>query len=279
LTPPRARAEVFGRFAREEETAMPDFPKAVPGNFCWTEAQLEDPDRGKAFYGELFGWSVQSVPSPMGPYHMMKLGEKLVAGIGKLPPNAKQMGAPPHWLNHVAVEDAAAASAKAKSLGAKILLEPHDVGPGLMVVVQDPTGGVLAMWAPKQSMGTFVWDEPNSLCWNELITTDVVAATKFYVGLFGWKTEAMPMGDFTYTIAKNRDLAIAGLMQQPESMAGMPSLWGTYFAVADCDATVKRAEQLGATVMMPPTDIPEVGRFATLSDPQGAVFSLIKAFR
>jgi hypothetical protein len=255
---------------------MPEFTKPVPGNVCWAEALLEDPDRGKGFYGELFGWASQSVPSPLGTYNMMHIGGKFVAGVGKLAAEAKKMGFQSHWLNHVAVTDAAEMTEKAKRLGAEVLLAPHDVGPGMMAIIQDPTGAVLALWAAKKPMGTFLWAETNALCWVELSTTDVDAATSFYVDLFGWKAEPMDMGDFTYTILKNGDLSLGGLMQQFKEMAGAPSRWTSYFAVTDCDATVKKAGQLGATVLVPATDIPQVGRFAAFADPQGAAFSVIK---
>lgn len=255
---------------------MPEFAKPVPGNFCWVEALLEDPDRGKGFYGELFGWASQAVPSPLGTYNMMHIGGKFVAGLGKLVEQAKKMGAPPHWLNHVAVTSAAEATEKAKGLGAKVLLAPHDVGPGTMAIIQDPTGGVLSLWATKEPMGAFLWGETNSLCWVELSTTDADAATKFYVGLFGWKAESMPMGDFNYTVLKNGEMMVGGLMPQQKAMAGAPSMWTSYFAVADCDATAKKAGQLGGTVMVPPMDIPNVGRFSVITDPQGAAFAVIK---
>jgi predicted enzyme related to lactoylglutathione lyase len=59
-------------------------------------------------------------------------------------------------------------------------------------------------------------------------------------------------------------------------MDGMPAFWGVYFAVADCDATVTKAQELGAQVLNGPMDVPEVGRMAALIDPQGAAFSVIK---
>jgi predicted enzyme related to lactoylglutathione lyase len=255
---------------------MPEFSKPVPGNFCWIEANLEDPARGKGFYGELFGWSFQDMPMPSGTYTMMTLGDKQIAGLMKLPEEAKKMGAPPHWLSYVAVDDAQRATDKAKELGGKVLAGPMSVGPGTMSVIQDPTGAVFALWASQQSMGTFLWREVGALCWSELATTDVEAAKKFYVGLFGWKTQAWPMGDFEYTVLKNGDLDVAGLMPQPKMMAGAPSMWTAYFAVSDCDATAAKATKLGATVLVPPTDIPNVGRFAVIADTQGATFAILK---
>jgi len=255
---------------------MPEFAKPVPGNFCWTEVFLEDPARGKGFYGELFGWGSQEMPGSEGAYTMLHIGGKFVAGASKMPPALKKAGAPSHWLSHVFVTNPIEAVNKAKALGAKIIQEPMQVGPGTVSMIEDPTGGMLALWSTKESMGTFLWGEPNSLCWNELVTTDAAAATKFYVSLFGWKTETWPMGGFTYTVLKNGDVPVAGLMPQPKDMAGAPTSWTAYFAVTDCDATTKRAEKLGGKVCMGPQDIPNVGRFAILSDQEGAMFAVIK---
>jgi uncharacterized protein len=255
---------------------MPEFAKPVTGNFCWVEANLEDLEKARGFYGELFGWAAQTMPMPQGEYSIFHLGGKHVAGLMKLADEAKKMGAPPHWLNYVAVDDTAAMTDKAKGLGAKVLLPPMQVGPGTMSLIQDPTGGVLALWNTKQSMGTFLWGESGSLCWTELHSTDVETARKFYTSLFGWATDVMPMGSFDYIVIKNGDQMIAGMMQQPKEMAGAPSMWGAYFSVPACDKTVEKATKMGGTVLVPPTDIPDTGRFATLQDPQGAVFSILQ---
>lgn len=258
---------------------MPEFSKPVVGNFCWIEANVNDPPAAKRFYGELFGWKGEDMPmGDMGTYTLLKLGDKQVGGLLRMPENAKKMGAPSHWLQYVAVSDIGAGTKKAQELGANILMQPKDVGMGSMSVLKDPTGALLALWQQgKQSSGVFLYGEDNTLCWNELVTKDVAAATKFYVGLFGWKTEEWPMGEFNYTVLKNGDQMVGGLMPKLPSMpAEMPSVWTAYFAVSDCDASAKRAEKLGAKVITPPTDIPNVGRFAVFDDPQGTGFAIIK---
>jgi predicted enzyme related to lactoylglutathione lyase len=252
---------------------MPTF-----GNFCWLEVNLEDPERGKRFYSELFGWRSEDIEGPKGQYTMMKIGDDLAAGLLKMPENAKRLNAPPHWIAYVAVSDVAEATRKAKSLGAQVLLEPIDVGSGNLSVIADPTGAVLAFWKSVKPLGTFLWGEANTMCWAELTTTDPVTATRFYVEMFGWRPEVVSMGDIDYTLLHNDDRMIAGLMRQPPPMveAKAPSFWTVYFEVADCDATAKRAKQLGGDVVMPPTDIPGAARFAILKDPEGAAFAVIK---
>ena len=108
------------------------------------------------------------------------------------------------------------------------------------------------------------------------MTTDVAAAKVFYTKLFGWDSEAMSMPGMTYTVVKAGGKGIGGIMAMPkDAPKGMPPMWGAYVTVDDVDQTAKTAEKLGAKILMPPTDIPTVGRFCVIQDPQGAVISAI----
>ncbi|WP_173065482.1 VOC family protein [Sulfurimicrobium lacus] len=111
--------------------------------------------------------------------------------------------------------------------------------------------------------------------WNELMTTDVAAAKAFYSGLFGWETEDMSMPGMSYTVVKAGDKGVGGIMTMPEDAKNMPPMWGAYVTVKDVDETARKAEQLGARILVAPSDIPEVGRFCVIQDPQGAVISAI----
>lgn len=255
---------------------MPEYSQAPAGAFCWIEVNTTDPAAAKKFYSGLFGWNLTDMPMGDAPYTMADIGGKQVAGIFKLPEEALKMGARPTWLSYIAVDDVDASTAKATSLGAKVMNGPKDVGPGRMTILQDPTGAVFALWKSSKPMGGFLFGEPNSLGWNELMTTDVEKAGKFYSSLFGWRPEAQNMGEMTYTTFHKGDQMVGGMFPQPKEMAGAPSMWVVYFSVADCDATVAKAKSLGAQVNLPPTDIPTIGRFAALADQQGAAFSVIK---
>ena len=117
---------------------------------------------------------------------------------------------------------------------------------------------------------------PGAFSWCELMTTDPEAAKAFYGQLFGWETMEMPMPQFVYNVVKVGDSMIGGIMGiPPDAPPGMPSNWGCYVTVKDCDATVKTAQELGGKVCMGPVDIENVGRMAVIQDPQGAVISLI----
>lgn len=113
--------------------------------------------------------------------------------------------------------------------------------------------------------------------WQELMTEDVEGAKKFYAALLGWSVQEYPMEEGgTYWIMKAGEEEVGGIMQTPPEAKGVPPYWGVYITVDDVDATVKKAQTLGAQILAGPMDIPKVGRFATLRDPQGAVFAVIK---
>jgi predicted enzyme related to lactoylglutathione lyase len=119
------------------------------------------------------------------------------------------------------------------------------------------------------------YKQHGAFSWFELMTSDVDGAKKFYANLFGWATEAMPMGDMNYTIVKVGEEGLGGIMATPPQAAGSPPNWGVYVTVNDVDATARKAEELGGKIIVPPTDIPTVGRFCVLQDPQGATISAI----
>ncbi|HJU65497.1 MAG TPA: VOC family protein [Gemmatimonadaceae bacterium] len=124
---------------------------------------------------------------------------------------------------------------------------------------------------PKNSShGRFVW--------YELMTLDPDAAGEFYRGVTGWATMPFEGAGVPYTFWMNGEAPIGGLMTLPQELAsmGVPPHWLPYVGVDDCDATAEKAKKLGARVNVPPTDIPNVGRFAVLADPQGAVFAIVK---
>ncbi len=109
--------------------------------------------------------------------------------------------------------------------------------------------------------------------WCELMTTDVEAAKQFYTELLGWTTEEVP--GMSYTIVKTEGTGVGGIMAVPPQAAGTQPWWGPYVTVDDVDATARKAQELGAKTIMPLTDIPNIGRFYTFQDPQGAVISII----
>ena len=118
-----------------------------------------------------------------------------------------------------------------------------------------------------------VFKQHGAFSWVELLTDDVAAAKRFYSELLGWTLEDLP--DMNYTLIKTGAAQIGGMMKMPQQAKGAPPHWGCYVTVDDVDATARRAEDMGAKLLVPPTDIPKVGRFCVLQDPQGATLSII----
>ncbi len=111
--------------------------------------------------------------------------------------------------------------------------------------------------------------------WCELVAPDVSKARAFYSKLFGWETEDMAATGMSYTVIKAGGKGIGGIMAPPPGAKDMPPMWGVYVTVEDVDQTAQAAQQLGAKLLVRPTDIPKVGRFCVIQDPQGAVISAI----
>lgn len=116
---------------------------------------------------------------------------------------------------------------------------------------------------------------PGTFAWNELGTRNVDECRTFYTELLGWEALDMPMPTGMYTVFQKGGVNVGGMWKMGEEMGNIPSHWLSYIAVEDVDVATARAEQLGAKIQMPPTDIPEIGRFSVVMDPGGAVFSLM----
>jgi predicted enzyme related to lactoylglutathione lyase len=250
----------------------------APGTFCWPELVTIDQAGAKKFYTSLFGWTFEDSPLDQGgTYTMLKLKGMDVGALHQMDKERQSQGIPPHWGAYVSVESADQATTKAKSLGANVLMEPFDVmDVGRMAILQDPTGAVFQVWEARKHIGASVLDEPGSLCWTELMTNDPAKAEAFYKGLLPWQSETMPMGPAgNYTVFKRAQTPAAGMMKIQPEMGPIPAHWLSYFAVEDCNVTAAHAKDLGGKVGVPPTNVPNVGRFAVIQDPQGAYFGIL----
>jgi uncharacterized protein len=250
----------------------------APGTFCWPELSTTDQAGAEKFYGELFGWKLST--TPMGPdehYTIFLKGENSVAAAAAQQAEQKKAGVPPHWLSYASTADVDASVKTAQALGGRLLAGPFDVMEhGRMAVLADPTGAAFALWQAKGHPGATAIDEDDTLIWTELVTDDVEKSRGFYEGLFGWKAEAYP-GPMPYTVFKRGDASAGGMMAKtPEMGPNVPNHWMPYFGVADAKATVRRARELGATIVVDAREIPDVGTMAVIRDPQGAHFSILE---
>jgi uncharacterized protein len=256
-----------------------------PGTFSWTDLGTTDADGAKAFYTQLFGWEPEDVPvGGDETYTMLRLGGKTVAALYE-----RDSIPHPAWASYVTVEDADAATARAKELGGTLMLEPFDVlDAGRMAVLQDPTGAVFAVWQPNENIGAELVNDPGAMTLNQLNTTDVSAARDFYGELFGWRVEQVSTGEQEYWGLYNGDNLNGGMMPLPEqaAQAGAPPHWLVYFTSTDLDVAASRIGELGGQVIVPPMAIPGVasepgqevsgGRICVAQDAQGAVFGLFE---
>lgn len=254
---------------------MTEYPDGV---FCWVDLIAADLDAALRWYGEMFGWdNREAVAEGHGRYVMFSQGGKLVAGAGQMSEEMKAAGVPPSWNSYVSVSDAAATVAKARELGAEITVPVVQVpGSGALAFLTDPTGASVAIWQDGGHCGAGLVNEPVSLAWNELATRDVDGAKAFYGELFGWGFGSQDMGAFEYTTLKVGERDNGGILPMiGEHWQGIPPSWMVYFAVEDVDATAAKIEGAGGSIKVPGVDIPGVGRFAVVADPQGAVFTVI----
>jgi uncharacterized protein len=237
------------------------------GTFVWHEQVSSDPQQAQDFYTKLFGWDTEIFKPGEVDYQMISSGGQSHGGFGK----AMEGAPPPHWLGHVRVEDLDETIEKAKKAGGKLAAGPFEMGEvGRIGIIGDPQGAYVSAYQPESdspgSEGVFVWDE--------LGTTDVAGAERFYGDVFGWTAKDMGPDYGGYKIFQQGETRIAGVMALPD--ASMPAGWQPYVAVEDVDATTAKATELGASALMEPMDVPKVGRLAVIRDPQGAVFGIIK---
>lgn len=245
------------------------------GKVVWYELRTRQPARAREFYAELVGWSVRESPTPggEGSYVMFAAGERTLAGISPL--REDEAGTPPSWLPYVSVEDVDATAARAEAGGGRVLVPPMDVfGMLRLTVIADPQGGVIAAMRSAESDPPDEDQGPGGFVWTEYFSPDVPASLAFYRAVFGWDVQEMAMPAGTYHVLVSCGKPRAGLMAAPTPE--VPPSWLPYVGVADVDATVALATARGAEVCSPPMDIPEIGRFAVLADPEGAVIAVMK---
>jgi predicted enzyme related to lactoylglutathione lyase len=249
----------------------------TPGTPNWVDLGSPDVEASKRFYGDLFGWEAitSTEPEAMGYSNFTKNGRQ-VAGVGPL----QSPEQPPVWTTYVATADADATAARVEAAGGKVVMAPMDVMRyGRMAIFTDSAGAAFGAWQAGEHGGAEVFNEPGSLTWNELTTRDPDGSKVFYSGVFAWDPQDAEFGDtgVTYTTWRLGGAPVGGMMPMVGEAwpPDLPNHWMVYFAVDDVDATAAKAAELGGAVSVPPTDIGP-GRFAVLSDPAGASFSIIK---
>lgn len=247
---------------------MPEITDYPPGTPSWIDLGSPDIEASIAFYTGLFGWEAADQGPDAGGYRMFTLRGLPVAGLGPA-----QNPGPPYWTTYVTVADVDATTALVREAGGMVFLEPMDVlDAGRMAVFGDPTGAPISVWQPGAHKGSGLANEPGSFTWNELNSRDPQAATAFYGQVFGWDGKPME-GPREYTTFEVDGRPVAGMADMRGRVPDeVPPHWLVYITVADLDASVATAQELGGSVLVGPMDIPGMGRFAVVADPQGAFF-------
>ncbi|MFD3357020.1 VOC family protein [Streptomyces fradiae] len=254
----------------------------APGSPCWLDLGAPDVRAAAAFYGAVLGWEYE----PMGEGEeadggVLRKDGRIVAGLGRL----TEEGARSAWMIYYSVTDADAATRAVEQAGGSVRVAPTDLdGWGRMAQFSDPLGGQFAVWQPGTTRGVELVDQPGSLAWTELYTSDAAGAREFYGTVFGWRfgDMAMPGDGGTYFLITPAGLPDermhGGLLQvgpKELALAGGRPYWHPVFAVADCDAAATAVTGHGGSVPMGPVDAEGVGRMAFCLDPAGADFLLL----
>ncbi|MEU1803811.1 VOC family protein [Streptomyces sp. NPDC019937] len=262
--------------------------QCVEGVPCWADAMLPDVAAGRRFYGELFGWTFAEGGAGYRPYTWARLGGEDVAAL--VPKSDGRM--PTVWNVYLATEDAAAATARIREAGGRVIVAPRWIDDlGVMATAADPGGAVFGLWQTGTHRGFARRGEPGSYGWTEVHTREPRVVDAFYRTVFGY--QARPAESAGPGPKRPADVllwsprgepagpghAVAGrvVLGEPHP-AELPAHFLTYFVVADCDHASRTAQRLGGRVLNEPEDTP-YGRFAVLADNQGAQFAVIDTSR
>jgi len=253
---------------------MAVFDSYTQGTPNWVELMTPDQRGAAEFYGALFGW--QMVENPLDDGHVYIVGNlqgDAVAGITHQLPELR--GHPAFWNVYLAADDVDAVAARVGPAGGVVEAEPFDFFDyGRTARIQDPTGARVSLWQPR-NLRTVRANEPGTPIWNELLTPDIGRATRFYADVLGLTSQDSPVawaGAASYSTFSSGGRPVAGLVAPLEEA---PPHWNVYFNVVDVDEAVAQADALGAKLVVPPYELEGTGRMALLTDPHGAMFSLM----
>jgi len=254
------------------------------GDFIWYELMTTDPDGAKAFYDALIGWDVEPKPTGEQPmdYRMIRRSDGGNAGgVLRIDADMAAHGAKPTWLGYIVVPDVDATTAAIEQAGGKTLMATDIQGVGRIAMVTDPQGAPFYVMKPNPperdpnaKSDVFDAKAEQRVGWNELSTTDPVAARRFYEEQFGWGTDDFmdmgEMGQYRFIDQGGERIgALCGVMP-----GGQPA-WRFYFRVPSIAKAKDVVTARGGTVRMGPMQVPTGDYIIIGSDPQGAEFALV----
>ena len=249
------------------------------GGFIWYELMTTDAEGAKAFYDAVVGWTISEPAPEFKGYRMINRSDgKAAGGVLPLTDEMQQHGARPTWLGYISVGNVDRALAKIDQAGGKALMPPFDIpNVGRIAMVSDPQGAPLYVMTPQsqgdQQSDVFSPDAEQRVGWNELQTSDVDGARRFYGEQFGWGSDQfMDMGEMgLYRFWDRGGERIGALFTTNDS----PPHWRFYFRVPSISNAKEVAERNGGTIRMGPHQVPTGDWIIIGSDPQGAEFALV----
>jgi predicted enzyme related to lactoylglutathione lyase len=247
-------------------------PEGTP---CWADAMFSDVEGAKSFYGDVLGWTFGEASTEFGNYTEAYANGKAVAAVVPPMPGAEEQSA---WCLYLSSPDVMATAARIRDNGGEVLMEPMEVGDfGSMLLARDPSGVVFGVWQAGTHEGFEAKAVPGAYCWAEVFTREPEKSDAFFPAVFPYTAQQMEIEE------EEMDFRLFNIDKQPVlgrmKMTGefppeVPPYINVYFTVEDCDAAVAKATERGGVLRFGPMDTP-FGRFAALSDPQGASFSVI----
>lgn len=252
------------------------------GDFIWYELMTNDAEGAKAFYDAVVGWNIGEGAEEYNGYRMINRSDgKFAGGVLPLTAEMQQHGAHPTWLGYIHIPDVDATAREIEQAGGKTLMT-HDIpNVGRIAMVTDPQGAPFYIMKPippadDPDAKSDVFDpKAEQRCrWNELSTSDPLAARKFYGDQFGWTSENfMPMGDQgEYRFIEQNGVTIGAIAG---TMNGQPPHWRYYFGVRSISKAKETAEANGGKIVMGPMEVPGGDHIVIGIDPQGAEFALV----
>jgi len=251
------------------------------GSYIWYELMTPDPDAAKVFYDAVVGWDVEPQPSGEMDYRMIRRSDGGNAGgVMRLTDEMQQHGARPTWLGYICVDDVDASVASIKQGGGKTYMAAFDIpNIGRIAMVADPQSAPFYVMKPIPPAGreneksdVFSRDGQQRCGWNELSTSDPVAARRFYGDQFGWTSdEFMDMGEHgEYRFFNRGDIMIGAVAG---TAPGQQPHWRYYFRVPSIAKAKETAEANGGKIAMGPMEVPGGDHIIIGLDPQGAEFA------
>lgn len=246
------------------------------GHIVWHDLLTTNVSQARQFYAELMGWNYEVEhaadfvwKSGEADYPLILHDGEAHGGFVEIEPDQQS-----HWLAFVAVDDVDGTAKRSEALGGTIEKPPFDIpGVGRSAVIRDPQGAVICPFVASHNypapIGLFIWDE--------LLTAAAQDVQRFYETLFTWSAKQADTGDtdpYTSFTAID-DGPAAGALTISEDL-DVATQWVPYLGVADVDRTTEKAKSLGAHIMIVPTTVEHIGRFALLRDPTGALFGLMQ---